>query len=95
VTDRAVRRPEDVVKGSDEDGIAEGLDPLPFVDGPLSRAFRRRLVTLEPGEAMAYVVNQDQFVESVFKGRGEPAYHLQPAQIFQGGAEGYDSHYQG
>jgi len=46
-------------------------------------------------KAMAYVVNQDQFVQSVFKGRGEPAYHLQPKQVIKGGAQGYTSHYQG
>jgi len=46
-------------------------------------------------QAMALVVNQDQFVQSVFKGRGEAAYHLQPPAIFQGGAQGYRDHYQG
>jgi peptide/nickel transport system substrate-binding protein len=46
-------------------------------------------------KAMAYVINQDQFVESVFKGRGKAAYHLQPPAIFHDGAEFYDSHYQG
>lgn len=43
------------MEGSDEDRTAEGPDPLPFVDGPVSPAFRRQVVTLEPGEALAYV----------------------------------------
>ncbi len=46
-------------------------------------------------KAMAYVVNQDQFIDSVFKGRGQAAYHLQPAQIIKGGGENYKNHYQG
>jgi peptide/nickel transport system substrate-binding protein len=46
-------------------------------------------------EAMALVINQDQFVQSVFKGRGEPAYHLQPPAIFHNGASNYRDHYQG
>lgn len=46
-------------------------------------------------KAMAYVINHEQFVKSVFKGRGEPAFHLQPPQVFPGGAEAYDKHYQG
>ncbi|WP_158855149.1 ABC transporter substrate-binding protein [Halorhabdus sp. CUG00001] len=45
-------------------------------------------------EAMAYVLTREDFVESVFKGRGEAAYHLVPKQVFPGGAEGYDSNYQ-
>jgi len=44
--------------------------------------------------AMAYVVNKDQFVQSVFKGRGEGAFHLTPKQVFPGGAQGYDDHWQ-
>jgi peptide/nickel transport system substrate-binding protein len=46
-------------------------------------------------QAMAYVVNREQFVKNVFKGRGAPAYHLDPAQIFPGGAKAYKSHWQG
>ena len=45
-------------------------------------------------QAMAYVINRPQFVQNVFKGRGAPAYHLTPAQIFPGGADGYQSHWQ-
>ncbi|CCQ33939.1 Dipeptide ABC transporter dipeptide-binding domain containing protein [Halorhabdus tiamatea SARL4B] len=46
-------------------------------------------------EAMAYVLTREDFVESVFKGRGEAAYHLLPKQVFPGGAENYDANYQG
>jgi len=40
-------------------------------------------------QAMAYVMTGDDFTESVFKGRGESAYHLTPPQIFPGGGGGY------
>jgi len=43
-------------------------------------------------QAMAYVINQPEFMQNVFKGRFEPAYHLTPAQIFPGGVEAYDEH---
>ncbi|WEL18643.1 ABC-type dipeptide/oligopeptide/nickel transportsystem, periplasmic component [Halorhabdus sp. SVX81] len=46
-------------------------------------------------QAMAYVLTREDFVESVFKGRGEAAYHLVPKQVFPDGAEGYESNYQG
>jgi peptide/nickel transport system substrate-binding protein len=46
-------------------------------------------------QAMAYVINREQFVENVFKGRGAGAFHLTPPQIFPGGAANYDSHWQG
>ncbi|WP_232703265.1 ABC transporter substrate-binding protein [Halobacterium wangiae] len=46
-------------------------------------------------QAMAHVVNREQFVSDVFKGRGAGAYHLQPSQVFPGGQESYDQHYQG
>ena len=57
-------------------------------------AFNMQKVPKPVRQAMAYVVNHDQFVKSVFKGRGESAFHLQPPQIFQGGAEGYKQHWQ-
>ena len=44
---------------------------------------------------MAYVVNQEQFVESVFKQRGSGAYHLTPPSIYPGGGNAYNSHYEG
>lgn len=46
-------------------------------------------------QAMGYVINRRQFVRSVFKGRGAPAFHLDPAQIYPGGAEAYQAHWQG
>jgi len=46
-------------------------------------------------KAMAYVMTRDDFVESVFKGRGESAYHLTPPQVFPGGGDGYANHWQG
>jgi len=46
-------------------------------------------------QAMAYVVNREQFVSNVFKERGAGAFHLEPPQVFPGGQEAYDQHYQG
>ncbi|WP_416838230.1 ABC transporter substrate-binding protein [Haloferax sp. DFSO52] len=46
-------------------------------------------------QAMAYVVNREQFVQNVFKGRGAPAFHLTPTQMFPGGPDAYNSHWQG
>ncbi|QRY22515.1 twin-arginine translocation signal domain-containing protein [Halobacterium sp. GSL-19] len=46
-------------------------------------------------KAMAYVINREQFVSDVFKGRGVGAFHLQPPQLFSDGQEGYNNHYQG
>ncbi|MCD2203034.1 ABC transporter substrate-binding protein [Halobacterium sp. KA-6] len=46
-------------------------------------------------QAMAYVVNREQFVSNVFKERGAGAYHLEPPQVFPGGQSAYDQHYQG
>ncbi|WP_135362715.1 ABC transporter substrate-binding protein [Halosimplex halophilum] len=43
-------------------------------------------------QAMAYVINQPEFMANVFKDRFEPAYHLTPPQIFPGGIEAYDEH---
>jgi len=58
-------------------------------------AFNMEEVPKPVREAMAYVVNRPQFVQSVFKGRGAPAYHLTPTQVFPGGASAYESHWQG
>ncbi|WP_135667435.1 ABC transporter substrate-binding protein [Halorhabdus rudnickae] len=58
-------------------------------------AFHMEKVPKPVRQAMAYVLTREDFVESVFKGRGEAAYHLTPKQVFPGGAEGYDSNYQG
>ena len=46
-------------------------------------------------EAMAYVINREQFVQEVFLSRGSPSYHLTPAPIYPGGGETYRSHWQG
>jgi len=45
-------------------------------------------------EAMAYVINREQFMADVFKGRGAPAYQLTPPQAFPGGGEAYQNHWQ-
>ena len=46
-------------------------------------------------QAMAYVINREEFMANVFKDRYEPAFHLTPPQIFPGGIEAYDQHVQG
>jgi peptide/nickel transport system substrate-binding protein len=46
-------------------------------------------------QAMAYVINRQEFMANVFKDRYEPAFHLTPPQIFPGGVEAYDQHVQG
>ena len=43
-------------------------------------------------QAFAYVANQQQVTEQVFKGRGTPAYHFTPPTIYPGGAKQYDQH---
>ena len=43
-------------------------------------------------QAIAYVSNQQEGVEQVFKGRGKAAYHLTPPNIYPGGAPEYTSH---
>jgi ABC-type dipeptide transport system, periplasmic component len=58
-------------------------------------AFNMENVPKPVRQAMAYVMTGDDFTESVFKGRGESAYHLTPPQIFPGGGEGYADHWQG
>lgn len=58
-------------------------------------AFNLENVPKPVREAMAYVINRPQFVESVFKGRGASAYHLTPTQVYPGGADAYQSHWQG
>jgi len=45
--------------------------------------------------AMAYVINRQQFVDNVFKGRGAGAFNLTPTQIFPGGAQEYRQNWQG
>lgn len=44
-------------------------------------------------QAFAYAANQQQLTEQVFKGRGDPAYHLTPKSIYPGGgAKAYEKH---
>jgi peptide/nickel transport system substrate-binding protein len=78
----------------DLEGTTVNYAGVPTID-TFYIGFNMREVPKAVRQAMAYVVNQDQFVESVFKGRGEGAYHLSPKQVFPGGADAYDSHYQG
>ncbi|MDZ7849952.1 MAG: ABC transporter substrate-binding protein [Halodesulfurarchaeum sp.] len=40
-------------------------------------------------QAMAYVINHEQFITNVFKERGAGAFHLTPPQAYPGGADGY------
>ena len=42
--------------------------------------------------AMAYAINQQNFVEQAFKGVGQPAYHYTPPSVYPGGQEAYDAH---
>ena len=42
--------------------------------------------------AMAYAVNQQNFVEQAFRGVGKPAYHYTPPSVFPGGQDAYDQH---
>ena len=57
-------------------------------------AFNMEKVPKAVRKAMAYVLTREDFVESVFKGRGEAAFHLTPKQIFPGGTDGYNANYQ-
>lgn len=57
-------------------------------------AFNMENVPKPVRRAMAYVMTRDDFTESVFKGRGESAYHLTPPQVFPGAGEGYADHWQ-
>ena len=43
-------------------------------------------------QAFAYVANQEQLVQSVFKGRGKASYHFTPPSIYPGGANAYTQH---
>jgi len=42
--------------------------------------------------AMAYAVNQQNFVDQGFRGVGKPAYHYTPPSVYPGGQEAYDQH---
>lgn len=43
-------------------------------------------------QAMAYVLNQQEIVDEVFKGLGTPAYHVTPPVAYPGGKSAYDQH---
>ncbi|MFB6086345.1 MAG: ABC transporter substrate-binding protein [Halodesulfurarchaeum sp.] len=43
-------------------------------------------------EAMAYVINHEQFITNVFKQRGESAFHLTPPQAYPGGTSAYNEY---
>jgi peptide/nickel transport system substrate-binding protein len=43
-------------------------------------------------QAVAYVANQELFVNEVFKGRGSASYHFTPPSIYPGGANEYTAH---
>ena len=58
-------------------------------------AFNMEEVPKAVRQAMAYVINREEFMANVFKDRFEPAFHLTPPQIFPGGVEAYDQHVQG
>lgn len=45
-------------------------------------------------QAMAYVLNQQELVDDVFKGLGTPAYHVTPPFAYPGGKSAYDRHAQ-
>ncbi|USZ69722.1 ABC transporter substrate-binding protein (plasmid) [Halorussus salilacus] len=43
-------------------------------------------------QAAAYAMNQQDVLDQIFKGRGEPSYHFTPPTIYPGGPEEYQSH---
>ncbi|NEU58191.1 ABC transporter substrate-binding protein [Halorussus sp. MSC15.2] len=43
-------------------------------------------------QAAAYVMNQQQVIEQIFKGRGQAAYHFTPPNIYPGGPDAYTQH---
>jgi ABC-type oligopeptide transport system substrate-binding subunit len=53
-------------------------------------AFNMQAVEKPVRQALAYAANQQLFVEQVFKGRGEPAYHMIPPSIYPGGSQAYE-----
>lgn len=42
--------------------------------------------------ATAYALNQTEMMTDVFRGRGQPAYHVTPPAIFPGGRDEYQNH---
>jgi peptide/nickel transport system substrate-binding protein len=43
-------------------------------------------------QAAAYAMNQQDVLDQIFKGRGEPAYHFTPPNIWAGGPDQYTQH---
>ena len=80
--------------GPVEDDITFNLAQTPTLN-TFYIGFNVREVPTAVRRAMAYVINREQFVDSVFKGRGAAAFHLTPTQIYPGGAEAYQNHWQG
>jgi peptide/nickel transport system substrate-binding protein len=56
--------------------------------------FNQQQVEKPARQAVAYALNQQSAVEQVFKGRGTPAYHFTPPNIYPGGPDAYDQHAQ-
>ncbi|MFC7195733.1 ABC transporter substrate-binding protein [Halosimplex aquaticum] len=75
-----------------ENGETVNLAKVPEI-GTYYIGFNMQAVPKPVRQAMAYVINQPEFMKQVFKDRFEPAYHLTPPQIFPGGIEAYDQHY--
>ncbi len=77
-------------------GPARNGETLNYVGVPTINsfyvAFNMSAVPKPVRQAMAYVMNQQQMVDQVFKGRGQPAYHFTPPSIYPGGANAYTSH---
>ena len=54
--------------------------------------FNTNAVEKPARQAAAYALNQQDVLEQIFKGRGEPAYHFTPPNIYPGGPEAYQQH---
>lgn len=57
-------------------------------------AFHMEKVPKAVRQAMAYIINREQFIDSVFKGRGAEAFQLTPPGAFPGGGAGYEDNWQ-
>lgn len=80
--------------GPMDDGDTVNYSKTPTID-TFYIGFNMEKVPKAVRQAMAYVINHEQFISNVFKNRGASAFHLQPPQIFAGGADGYAKHWQG
>ncbi|MFC4358541.1 ABC transporter substrate-binding protein [Halobium salinum] len=58
--------------------------------GTYYAGFNMQAVPKPVRQAFAYVLNQELMVDQVFKGRGQPAYHLTPPPIFPN--QNYEQH---